>query len=112
TGRRRLTGCARSCSASRTSLTRYAALDARQYAANAATASSQRRPSPSFAAKTIPAKSSRFFDHWRGRSATSHAVRRPPSATASTAGKLLPGGQEQLEAAAEAVGRLEADRAA
>ena len=41
-GRRRLTGCCRSASTSRRSLTRYAALEAAQYATNAATASSQR----------------------------------------------------------------------
>src|SRR5919204_4427175 len=40
------------------------------------TASSQRKGSPSFAANTIPAKTSRFFDHWRGRSATSSARKR------------------------------------
>ena len=56
--------------ASRTSLTRYAALEAAQYAANATNASSHRLVSPSLAAKSSPAKSSRFFVHWRGRSPT------------------------------------------
>src|SRR6266536_4102687 len=46
-----------------------AALEAAQYAVNAASASSHRHPSPSCAAKTIPAKRRRFFVHCRGRSA-------------------------------------------
>jgi hypothetical protein len=58
---------------SRRSLTRYAALEAAQYATNAATASIQRVRSPISAAKIIPAKRSRFFSHCRGRSATKAA---------------------------------------
>ena len=101
----------------RRSLTRYAALDAAQYATKIATASPQRPASPSFAAKTIPAKSSRFFDHCRGRSdddrgrdsgCAAGEARRPRPAP----GRVTSRRQHQLERRPVADLRLELDAAA
>ena len=93
-GRERFTGCSRSSAMSLTSFTRYAALDAAQYATNARIAASHRLGSPSCAAKMIPAKSSRFFVHCRGRSATKAARagerRRGSSRTVACAGSATP----------------------
>src|SRR4029453_8416727 len=52
----------------------YAALQKAQRARTAAHASSHRPPSPSSAAKTIPANNSRFFVHCSGLNATSAAI--------------------------------------
>ena len=93
-GRARLTGWSRSSSRSRRSLTRYAALEIAQYATKTATASSQRPASPSLVANTRPAKTSRFFSHCRGRSATNAArrgERRCGSWTISGAAAIEPG---------------------
>jgi hypothetical protein len=91
------------------SLTRYTAPDNPQKIANAAEASATAAPSNSRLANNNPAKTSRFFVHWPGRSEMKRLVAREHPGTAAAGVPETVIGEEVIRATARVSGYTWAD---